>query len=105
MADLTTLQIQNFLIVSIAIMSFIVLLSNVIKAIKDFKRPSVLSSEWQKSIDEKLDKDNKRLATIETGLRLVIKSIHITLNYIIHNEDKEKLDKLQQELTDYLINR
>ncbi len=105
MAELTTFQIQNFLIVSIAIMSFIVLLSNVIKAIKDFKKPSVLSSQWQHGIDEKLDKDNKRLAAIEQGLKLVIKSIHITLNYIIHSEDKEKLDKIQQELTDYLINR
>lgn len=105
MAELTSFQLQNFLIVLIAIMSFIVLLSNVIKAIKDFKRPSVLSSQWQHGIDEKLDKDNKRLAVLEEGMKLLIRSIHVTLNYIIHNEDKEKLDKIQQELTDYLINR
>ena len=46
MADLTTLQIRDFFIVIIALLGFVVLIANAVKAIKELRAPSTLSSTW-----------------------------------------------------------
>ena len=105
MAELAYSQWKDFLLVIIAIMGFIVLLADAIKAIKEFKSPMILNANWQKETDTKLDRDNKRLRRLEDGIKLLIKAQHAMLQHVITGNHLDKLKHIENELTDYLINR
>lgn len=105
MADLTTLQIRDFFIVIIALLGFVVLIANAVKAIKELRAPSTLSSTWQRETDSKLDRDNKRLMTLEEGIKLLLKTQHVILHHLSTTNPDPKLEQLENELTDYLYNR
>jgi len=47
MENLTLTEIKDFAVVTLAILAFIVLLGNAIKAIKDWKKPGA-STIWKK---------------------------------------------------------
>ena len=60
MEDLTMLQLRDFAIVAIAIMGFIVLLGNVIKVIKDWRKPGMSEAKWREDVNRQLG-DNSEL--------------------------------------------
>ena len=105
MGDLTIAQIKDFVIVLVALLAFLVLLGNVIKTIKDWRKPGMTEAEWRRDVDEKLGKDNKRIASLEEGNKVICRALIALLSHEINGNANDKLVKALAELNDYLIER
>ena len=105
MDELTVLQVRDFAIVAIAIMGFIVLVGNVVKTIKEWRKPGMSEAEWRRDVDDKLDKDNKRIASLEQGNKAICRALMALLSHEINGNSTDKLEKALGELSDYLIER
>lgn len=105
MEDLTVIQIRDFAIVFIAIMGFIVLIGNVAKTIKGWREPGMSEAEWRRDVDSKLDKDNKRIASLEDGNKVICHALIAMLSHEINGNSKDKLENAMTELQNYLIDR
>ena len=105
MENLTMIQLRDFAIVAIAIMGFIVLVGNVVKVIKEWRKPGMSEAEWRRDVDQKLDNDNKRIASLEDGNKVICKALIAMLSHEINGNSTEKLKKAMSDLQDYLIER
>ena len=105
MENLTIIQVRDFAIVLIAIMGFVVLTGNVIKTIKGWREPGMSEAQWRAEVDHKLDSDNKRIASLEEGNKVVCRALIAMLSHEINGNSKEKLQAALSELQDYLIER
>lgn len=105
METLTSSQIRDFLIVLIAIGGFVVLIGNVIKIVKDWHKPTRDLDIWRSEVDRKLDNDNRRLASIEEGNKVVTRGMLALISHELNGNSSDKLKASQQEITDYLIER
>ena len=105
MESITFVQIRDFAIVAIAIMGFIVLIGNVVKTIKEWRKPGMSEAEWRREVDGKLDNDNKRIASLEEGNKVVCKALIAMLSHEINGNSKEKLQEALSGLQNYLIER
>ena len=105
MENLTMIQLRDFAIVAIAIMGFIVLVGNVVKVIKEWRKPGMSEAEWRRDVDQKLGNDNKRIASLEDGNKVICKALIAMLSHEINGNSTEKLKKAMSDLQDYLIER
>lgn len=103
MEQLTLTQIRDFVIVMLAILAFIVLIGNVVKTIQIWRQPGMSEAQWRRSVDEKLDSDNKRIARLEEGNKVKCKALMALLSHEINGNSNDKLEKALSELNDYLI--
>ena len=104
--DAVTLdQLRDFVIVLLAFAGFIVLIGNVVKTIKDWRKPHGDLLTWQREVDAKLKNDNERLKIIEDGNKVVCRGILALLSHEINGNSIDKLKSSQTEMTNYLIDR
>ena len=99
------LQLRDFAIVAIAIMGFIVLLGNVIKVFKEWRKPGMSEKELREEVDRKLDSDNKRIESLEEGNKVICRALIAMLSHEINGNSKEKLQMAMTDLQNYLIER
>ena len=99
------IQLRDFAIVAIAIMGFIVLLGNVIKVFKEWRKPGMSEAEWRKEVDRKLDADNKRIESLEEGNKVICRALIAMLSHEINGNSKDKLQTAMSDLQNYLIER
>lgn len=105
MGELTLSQIKDFVIVLVALLAFIVLVGNVVKTIKEWRKPGMSETEWRRDVDDKLDKDNKRIASLEEGNKVICKALMALLSHEINGNSNDKLQKALSDLNDYLIEK
>ena len=105
MENLSPEQIRDTLVVVLALMAFLVLLGNVIKTIKDWKKPHDDMATWRTDVDNRLTNDNSRLRDLEEGNKVICRGILAMLSHEINGNSNDKLTASQQEITNYLINR
>ena len=105
MESLSMIQVKDFAIVAIAIMGFVVLAGNVIKTIKEWRKPGMSEAEWRSEVDRKLGSDNKRIESLEEGNRVICKALMALLSHEINGNSNDKLQKALSDLNDYLIER
>lgn len=105
MENLTFVQIKDFIIVLLAIAGVVVLIGNVIKTIRDWKKPGEDLNAWRKDIDRKLDNDDERLKAIEEGNKVVTRGVLALISHELNGNSNDKLQKSQAEITNYLIDR
>lgn len=98
-------QLRDFMIVLLAFGGFVVLLGNVIKTIKDWRKPSNDLESWRRDVDMKLKNDNERLKSMEEGNKVLCKGILALLSHEINGNSIDKLKSSQTEMTNYLIDR
>ena len=105
MENLTFVQIKDFIIVLLAIAGVVVLIGNVVKTIRDWKKPGEDLNAWRKDIDRKLDNDDERLKAIEEGNKVVTRGVLALISHELNGNSDDKLQKSQAEITNYLIDR
>lgn len=105
MDKVTLEQIQSFLIVLLALGGFIVLIGNVAKTIKEWRKPQGDLESWRRDVDNKLKNDNERLKSMEEGNKVVCRGILALLSHEINGNSIDKLKSSQTEMTNYLIDR
>lgn len=105
MDKITLEEIRDFVIVLLAILAFVVLLGNVIRTVREWRKPGMDTNEWRRGVDIKLEKDNARIKTLEDGNKAICKALMAILSHEINGESKGELQKAYSDLNDYLINR
>lgn len=105
MESITLLQLKDFAIVALAISGSVVLLGNLVKTIKEWRKPQTDLKTWQKSVDDRLKNDNERLRAMEDGNKVICRGILALLSHEINGNSIDKLKSSQAEMTDYLIDR
>ncbi len=105
MGELTLPQIKDFIIVLVALLAFVVLVGNVVKTVKEWRKPGMSETEWRRDVNDKLDKDNKRIASLEDGNKVICKALMALLSHEINGNSNDKLQKALSDLNDYLIDR
>lgn len=105
MDNVTLEQLQSFLIVLLALGGLIVLIGNVVKTIKEWRKPHGDLESWRQDVDNKLRNDNERLKSMEDGNKVVCRGILALLSHEINGNSIDKLKSSQTELTNYLIDR
>ena len=105
MDKLTGAQMTDFLIVLLAIFAFVVLVGNVVKTVKEWRKPQDDLEEWRRDVDTKLKNDNDRLKSMEDGNKVICRGILALLSHEINGNSTEKLKASQTEMTNYLIDR
>jgi len=105
MENITLLQLKDFAIVSLAIAGTIVLIGNLIKTIRDWRKPQTDLKTWQQSVDDRLKSDHDRLKNMEDGNKVVCRGILALLSHEINGNSIDKLKASQTEMTNYLIDR
>lgn len=103
METLTLMQMKDFVVVLLAIMAFIVLLGNAIKAIKEWRKPVDDFDNWRNGVNEKLDNDNRRIAHLEEGNKVKCRALMALLSHEINGNSNDKLEKALSDINDYLI--
>ena len=105
MNSLTLTDWQGFFLVFIAICTFVVLLGNAIKTIKDWRKPSL-------SVEERLRRDHERLTKLEEStvsmqdeISLILRSVLSLVNHEITGNGIERLKETQNEIQQFLIKR
>ena len=104
----------------LAFASAVVLLANaanvILKAWKAWKAPSEKQNdaqnkrldaleEWRKEVDGKLNRDNDRLAAIDSGNRVTQRALLALLDHGIDGNNIEQMRHAKEELQTHLINR
>lgn len=105
MENVSFAQFKDFVIVATAILAFVVLLGNVWKTIREWRKPGMSEAEWRRDVDRKLDSDNKRIASLEDGNKVICKALMALLSHEINGNSNDKLQKALSDLNDYLIDR
>ena len=105
MEAVTIDQFRDFVIVLLAVAGFVVLIGNVVKTIKDWRKPHGELLTWQREVDMKLRNDNERLKSMEEGNKVVCRGILALLSHEINGNSIDKLKSSQTEMTNYLIDR
>lgn len=62
-------------------------------------------AEWRRDVDDKLDRDNRRIASLEEGNKAICKALIALLSHEINGNSTDKLQKALTDLSDYLIER
>ena len=101
----TIVQVRDFAIVAIALMGFVVLLGNVIKTIKEWRKPGVNEAEWKRDVDATLKDNNERIDSLEKGNKVICKALMAMMSHEINGNSISKLQKAYDEMNEYLIER
>ena len=105
MADLTGADVRSFFVVAAAIVVFVGGILAIIAQIKNLRKPSSDFAHWRIQVDTKLDNDNKRLKTLEEGNKALCRGVLALLNHDLHNGNSDEMEKAQQSINDYLIEK
>ena len=105
MDKITPDMIQTSLIVAAALIGFVLLVWSLVDKIKSAKKPAVDLARWQQETNSKLDRDNKRLNTLEDGQKVMLRGINALISHEINGNSIDKLSKSQNEIMEYLIER
>ena len=105
MEQITMGQVKDFAIVLLALAGVVVLIGNLVKTLKDWKKPHDDLTAWRRSVDTKLASDHERLESMEKGNKVICRGILALLSHEINGNSVDKLKASQSEMTDYLIER
>lgn len=105
MESLTLAQIKDFVIVSVAVLAFIVLVGNVAKTIKEWRKPGMSEQEWRRGVDTALSDNNSRIETLEEGNKVICRALIAMLSHEINGNSIDKLTKALADLNEYLIEK
>ena len=105
MESLSLVQVRDFVIVLLAILAFIVLLGNAIKAIKEWIKPSQTVATWRTEMDKSMQDNTERIERVEKGNTVIMKALIAMLNHELNGNSKDKLQAALGDLNNYLIER
>lgn len=105
MDKLTPDALVTFLWVGAALLAFALAIWALVDKIRAAHKPAEDLADWRADVNHKLDKDRKRIDSLDAGQKAISRGMLALLNHQITGNSIDKLKEAQNELTDYLINR
>lgn len=85
--------------------SFVAGLWGLWKIVKEARKPNDDLKAKVEKHDRLLDKDNKRLETVEASNQMILQSLLVIINHEITGNGVEKMKTVRDSLEEYLIKR
>lgn len=98
-------DITIFVIVVLAIAGAIGVIGNAVKTLKEWFKPIGDNSERLEEIEKHVDNDNKRLNSLEESNKLLLRAMNVLIEHETTGNHTEELERVQADITNYLINR
>ena len=105
MDKLTPDALLTFLWVGAALIAFALSIWALVEKIKKARQPALDAAQWRRETDAKLDRDKKRIDSLEDGNKVLLRGILAMLNHEITGNSVDKLKAAQDEITKYLITK
>ena len=105
MDKITPDALMTFLWVGAALIAFTLSIWALIEKIMKARQPALDSAQWRRETDAKLDRDKKRIDSLEDGNKVLLRGILAMLNHEITGNSVDKLKAAQDEITKYLITK
>lgn len=105
MDKLTPDALLTFLWVGAALVAFTLSIWALVEKIKKAHQPANDAAQWRRETDAKLDRDKKRIDSLEDGNKILLRGILAMLNHEITGNSVDKLKSAQDEITKYLISK
>ena len=99
------LQLEGFFVVLIGACTFIVLLGNVVKTVKEWAKPAVDVAGRLDAHDTMLSRDKARLDDLEEANRLMLRAISQLIEHEVTGNHNEQLKAVKDDINHFLINR
>lgn len=103
--NITLNDFQVFLAVTFVLLGGIATVGKAIDVIKGWRKPSKTQEERLSVCEAKLDTEHKRLENLEEGNRALCRGVLALLNHELHNGNTEEMEKAQNGINNYLIER
>ena len=105
MDKITPEDITRFLWVAAVLVAFALGVWGLIDKIKAARKPAENTAQWMRETNEKLDRDKRRIDSLEEGNKAICRGVLALLNHEITGNSVDKLKDAQSNMTEYLINR
>jgi len=105
MDKITAVDFRGFIVVLAALVVFVGGIMGLIKNWRDLRKPSDDLVKWRRDTDDKLDRDNKRITSLEDGNKALCQGMLAMLNHEITGNSVESLKESRDTMQKYLINR
>lgn len=99
------MQIEGFFVILIGVCTFVVLLGNVVRTVKEWTKPAMDVAGRLDAHDDLLAKDNRRLGELEESNRLVLRAISQLIEHEVTGNHEAELKAVKDDINRYLINR
>lgn len=98
-------ELNGFWVVAMLICTTIVLVGNVYKTIKEWRKPKEDLTEQVRKNRKAVEHHDKQLEEIETGQKILQKGMLSLIDHSITGNSIEKLKQSRDEMRDYLIDK
>lgn len=105
MDKITPEMLMTFLIVTAALIGFVLLVWQLADKIRAARKPNDELHRWQESTETKLKRDDERIESLEKGQSVMLRGMNALISHELNGNSTDKLTKSQQEIMDYLLER
>lgn len=98
MENVTPDMFKTFIIVAAALVGFVLLIWQLIDRIRGASKPARELMEWRQKTDKRLD-------DAEGAQRVTLRGISALISHELNGNSNDKLQKSQEEIMNYLIDR
>lgn len=98
-------ELSSFWVVAMFICTSLVLAGNVIKTIKEWRKPKEDLNEQVRKNKKAIEHHDEQLSEIEQGQKILQKGMLSLIDHSITGNSVEKLKQSRDEMRDYLIEK
>ena len=98
-------DLSTFAVVGLGLLAAFNLIWAAYKNLKEAQKPSETLRDTVEAHAEMLDRDNKRLHSLEEGQRLNLRAISQLIEHELTHNHEEQLKQVKDEINHYLINK
>ena len=98
-------QITDFIIVLLAIAGSISVIGAAIKTIKEWFKPTMTVNDRLEKVENQQHEYDDRISSLEDANKLILKALSVQLEHAISGNHIDKLQEVQNDINDYLINK
>lgn len=98
-------QLVTFIVVLLAIAGGITVIGNAAKTLRDWFKPATDLQSRMEQAESHIDNDNKRLNSLEESNKLLLRGMNVLIEHEVTGNHTEELERVQADITSYLINR
>lgn len=98
-------ELTTFVVVLLAIAGGVSVIGGAVKTIREWFEPATSLAARLNDVEDYLSKDNKRIEELEKAEKLILRALNVQLEHEVCGNHIEKLQEVQNDINEYLINR
>ncbi len=104
MAELTMEMVGTFCIVLFVLISALVSVWSAVKVVREMRAPGIDREKRIEALERRADENATHISDLNAATKLMLKSNSVMIEHLKSGGHEEELDKMAQELNQYLWN-